>query len=107
MFIKYEITEKKVIREILAKIYCVNKFDGKTFRLAYKMIHKYQQRDQGLISKIRYTNYHTKYGCGSRKGTQIICISDLFLMKNYILNGYCMHLMNPVRDRTEATISQQ
>ena len=55
------VTESDVTREQLTEIYGVDHLDGDTFPLTYLTINKYQRKDKGLVEKLYFANYHTKY----------------------------------------------
>ena len=69
-----DITEGGNTRVTLTGSYCVNKLYSDTFPLTYQNIDKYKQKDKELVSKVKRTNYHTKYFCGGVIATQLICI---------------------------------
>ena len=71
---------------------------------------KHQQKYNELVDYLEHTNYSTKYFCGGRMITQLICRSDKVVLQNYlqnyVVNGYKTYLLHPRIDLNETTIGR-
>ena len=51
----------------------VDQLYGNTFPLIYLTINKYQRKDNELVEKLKYANYHTKSFRGGGNTFMLIC----------------------------------
>ena len=61
MLINYDTINIYIRGEVLVETYCVDKLDGYTSPLRYRMIDKYQRKYKELTPKLKHSIYHAKY----------------------------------------------
>ena len=102
--------ESFVTDKYLAERYDVDKVDVDVCPVSYKMLHKYQNKDESIQTKLKASKLLTQPFRGADNDIQLACHKGRIYvpkaLRKTVIEWYHTYLMHPGATRTEETLKQ-